>query len=109
MIDEALQNAIDDGQVGHMPKNTDKLHTVISVIEIAQKHIESKVPGNTASMWQFHSNVGDKIIRSLLFEVDALIADSGSLTEALDIIDLAAESDGPGCYKLIADYHNKTT
>ena len=84
-----------------------KLHTVISVIEIAQKHVNSKVPGNTTSIWQFHSNVGDKIIKSLLFEVDALIADSGHLSSIFDLIEAAAESDEPECYDLISKYYEK--
>ena len=51
------------------------ISTTQALMESAEKHISGNFTGDVMS-WGYHSRLGDKIIKELLFELDTAIADS---------------------------------
>lgn len=54
--------------------------TVMVLIEKAERHVNSDMGGDVGD-WMDHSAIADKIMTDLIFEINALIADSIHLTD----------------------------
>jgi hypothetical protein len=75
----------DTGTVGHHchTKYDPPITTVRALMDSAEEHISGDFTGDAMS-WGYHSRLGDKIIKALLFELDAAICDSCYLSELFD-------------------------
>ena len=76
---------IDMNTVGHRKstKYDPPITTTQALVESAEEHISGDFNGDAMS-WGYHSRLGDKIIKALVFELDAAKADSCYISDLVD-------------------------